>query len=113
MADIEELWHDDRNFIITAKDKVNATQCFQYLWNNMRKYPDGSKFLIITGHHHDGLDESNVAIVGRPDPKLDDSVDTEWATLKKRLEKKCEENNKLCGFLPPVAIRTAVVLLSL
>ena len=60
----------------------------------MRKYPNRSTFLIITGHHHDGLDESSVAIVGRPDHKLDDSVDSEWATLKKRLEKKCKENNK-------------------
>ena len=94
MADIEEFWHDERNFIITAKKKVNASECFQYLRKNMCKYPDGSTFLIITGHHHDGLDESNVAIVGRPDHKLEDSVDSEWATLKKRLEKKCKENNE-------------------
>ena len=94
MADIEELWHDQRNFIITAKKKVDARQCFQYLKKNMRKYPDGSTFLMITSHHHDGLDESNVAIVGRPDQKLDYSVDSEWATLnsKKRLGKDCNEN---------------------
>jgi hypothetical protein len=96
MTAIEELWHDDRNFIITAKHKVNANQCFQYLKKNMRKYPDESTFLIITGHHHIGLDESNVAKLGEPDPKLEDSIDSEWTILnsKKRLGKKCEEDNK-------------------
>ena len=58
----------------------------------MRKYPDGSTFLIITGHHHDGLDESNVAIVGKPDPLLEDSISSEWQTLKKRLKKDCKKN---------------------
>ena len=75
MSDVDELWHNDRNIIITAKKQVNAQQCFQYLRKNMSSFSKESKFFIITGHHHDGLDESNVAVVGETDAE-DDGVDT-------------------------------------
>ena len=95
MSDFEELWHNDRNSIITAKKEVNAIQCFQYLRKNMRSYPKNSVFLFITGHHHKGLNKSNIAIVGESDAGLHGSIGSEWECLKKELKKKCENNN--CG----------------
>ena len=95
MADIEKCKHDQRNVIITAKKEINARQCFQYLRKNMRKYPDGSTFLIITGHHHDGLDESKKAKIGRSDHLLEETIDLEWLDVNKRLGRDCKKNK--CG----------------
>ena len=94
MSDFEELWHNDRNCIITAKKEINAQQCFQYLRENMRTYPKKSVFFIITGHHHEGLDKSNV-VVGKTDTGLYGSIGSEWELLKEELEKECENDN--CG----------------
>ena len=95
MPDFEELWHNDRNSIITAKKEVNAKQCFQYLRKNMRLYPKNSVFLFITGHHHKGLNKSSIAIVGESDAGLHGSIGSEWECLKKKLKKKCTNDN--CG----------------
>ena len=88
------MWHDERNIIITAKKEIDANQCFQYLSENMRSYPKGSVFFIITGHHHKGLNKSNEAILGESDGGLHASLGSEWECLKKKFGKKCEENNK-------------------
>ena len=94
-SEFEKLWHNDRNCsIITAKDKIDAAQCIQYLRENMRSYSKGSVFLFITGHHHEGLDKSNVSKVGETDYGLHTSIGSEWACLKKEPRKKCEENKQ-------------------
>ena len=67
MSNLNELWHDERNVIITAKKEIDANQFFQYLRKNLRKFADNSTFLFITGHHHKGLNKSNEAIVGETD----------------------------------------------
>ena len=95
MSDVEELWHNDRNIIITAKKQVNAQQCFQYLRKNMSSFSKESKFFIITGHHHDGLDESNVAVVGATDSGLNVGIASAWECLNKELKEKCKNDN--CG----------------
>ena len=96
MSDFEELWHNDRNCIITAKNEIDAAQCFQYLRENMRTYPKNSVFFIITGHHHEKpADNSNVAIVGKSDRGLYTSIGSEWALLEEELEEECKNDN--CG----------------
>ena len=95
MSNFEELWHNDRNCIITAKKEVDAQQCFEYLRENMRSYPKKSVFFIITGHHHEGLNESNMAIVGKTDTGLYGSIGSEWECLKNELKEKCTNDN--CG----------------
>ena len=94
MSNLSELWHDKRNFIITAKKEIDANQFFQYLKENLRKFADHSTFLFITGHHHKGLNKSNEAIVGETDASLHASLGSEWECLKKKLGKKCKKNNK-------------------
>ena len=93
MSDEEELWHNDRNIIITAKKQVNAQQCFQYLRKNMSSFSKESTFFIITGHHHVGLDQSNVAVVGETDSGLHAGIASEWELLNIELEKECENDN--------------------
>ena len=61
----------------------------------MRTYPKKSVFFIITGHHHEGLDKSNMAIVGKSDTGLHSSIGSEWECLKKKLKEKCQNDN--CG----------------
>ena len=61
----------------------------------MRTYPKKSVFFIITGHHHEGLNESNMAIVGKTDTGLYGSIGSEWECLKKKLKEKCTNDN--CG----------------
>ena len=96
MSDFEELWHNDRNCIITAKKEIDAQQCFQYLRENMRTYPNKSVFFIITGHHHEKpVDNSNLAIVGKTDLRLYTSIASEWECLEEELTKKCTYDN--CG----------------
>ena len=68
MSDFEELWHNNRNCIITAKKEITAEQCFQYLRKNMCTYPKKSVFFVITGHHHEGLDKSTEDSVGTLTP---------------------------------------------
>ena len=94
MSNLNELWHDERNIIITAKKEIDANQFFQYLKENLRKFADHSTFLFITGHHHKGLNKSNEAIVGETDASLHASLGSEWECLKKKLGKKCKKNNK-------------------
>ena len=59
----------------------------------MSSFSKESKFFIITGHHHDGLDESNVAVVGETDSGLSGGIASEWECLKKELKEKCKNDN--------------------
>ena len=60
----------------------------------MRTYPKKSVFFIITGHHHEGFDKSNV-VVGKTDTGLHGSIGSEWELLNEELGKECENDN--CG----------------
>ena len=93
MSDEEEFWHNDRNIIITAKKQVDAHQCVQYLRKNMRLFSKESTFFIITGHHHDRLDKSNVAVVGETHSGLYAGIGSQWELLNEELEKECENDN--------------------
>ena len=94
MSNLNELWHDERNIIITAKKEIDANQFFQYLRKNLRKFADNSTFLFITGHHHKGLNKSNEAILGETDSGLHASIGSEWEYFDKKLKKECKEKKK-------------------
>ena len=94
MSNLNELWHDERNVIITAKKEIDANQFFQYLRKNLRKFADNSTFLFITGHHHKGLNKSNEAIVGETDASLHASIGSEWECFEQKLGKKCKKDKQ-------------------
>ena len=94
MSNLNELWHDERNIIITAKKEIDANQFFQYMRKNLRKFADHSTFLFITGHHHKGLNKSNEAILGETDAGLHASIGSEWECFDKKLGKKCKKDKQ-------------------
>ena len=86
MNDEEELWQNDRNIIITEKKQVDTQQFFLYLKKEMSSFSKESTFFIITGHHHVGLDQSNVAVVGETDSGLHASIGSNLFKLDEEQE---------------------------
>ena len=49
---MNEKFNSERNVIITTKDKITASVVEEYIKNNLKSYPQGSKFTVFCGHHH-------------------------------------------------------------
>ena len=47
-----EKFNSERNVIITTKDKITAPNVEKYIKDNLKNFPQGSKFILFCGHHH-------------------------------------------------------------
>ena len=49
---MNEKFNSERNVIITTKDEITAPNVEKYIKDNLKNYPQGSKFIVFCGHHH-------------------------------------------------------------
>ena len=62
-----EMFHNERNVIITMLREVRSGDVEKYLMENLEKFPNESHFMIFTAHHHPEkgrLGETDYGLVG-------------------------------------------------
>ena len=65
-----EVFHIERNVIITANEKINGTKLEKFLLNNLDKFQEKTEFIVLSGHHHEISENNNTVSVGKTDHVL-------------------------------------------
>ena len=66
-----EIFHIERNVIITANEKINGPKLEKFLLDNLDKFQEKTDFIVLSGHHHVKNEDRTVS-VGKTDSALID-----------------------------------------
>lgn len=69
-----EIFHIERNVIITANEKINGPKLEKFLLNHLDKFQEKTNFIVLSGHHHE-KNEDGIVSLGKNDPVLTDGFD--------------------------------------
>ena len=86
-----DKFHNEKNQLITAKERIRKEDLRKYLVENLSHFPKGAVFRLYTGHHHEKLDGGKVKI-GESDSRLV----AEYNDLIESFENECDEECKEC-----------------
>ena len=69
-----EVFHIERNVIITANEKINGPKLENFLLNHLDNFQEKTDFIVLSGHHHDKNEDGTVSL-GKTDLDLIDGFD--------------------------------------
>ena len=56
-----EVFHIERNVIITANEKINGPKLENFLLNHLDNFQEKTDFIVLSGHHHEKI-ENDVSV---------------------------------------------------
>ena len=89
------VFNSERNVIITANEKINASQLESFLEKNLNKFPIGSRFFMMAGLHHDKGDEGVVQI-GESDSGLIGQFESSMERIIDKCDEPCKDDCSKC-----------------
>ena len=75
------IFHVERNVIITANEKINGTKLEKFLLDNLDNFQEKTDFIVLSGHHHVMNETDGTVMVGKTDPNLIDGFDGAFERL--------------------------------
>ena len=69
------IFHVERNVIITANEKINGTKLEKFLLDNLDNFQEKTDFIVLSGHHHEKNESDGTVSVGKTDSALTDGFD--------------------------------------
>ena len=70
-----EVFHVERNVIITANTEIDGKNLEKFLLNNLDKFQEKTDFIVLSGHHHEKNENDGTVSVGKTDSALTDGFD--------------------------------------
>ena len=89
------VFNSERNVIITANEKINASQLESFLEKNLNKFPIGSRFFMMAGLHHEKGDEGVVQI-GESDSGLIGQFESSMERIIDKCDEPCKDDCSKC-----------------
>ena len=99
-----EKFNSERNVIITTKDKITAPNVEKYIKDNLKNFPQGSKFILFCGHHHKKNTDGSVQ-TAHGESKIVSDYSSMFDNIIKEYEKcectqtNCDQCEKHCFWL--------------
>ena len=72
---LSEVFHVERNVIITANTEIDGHKLEKFLLNNLDKFQEKTDFIVLSGHHHEKNENDGTVSVGKTDSALTDGFD--------------------------------------
>ena len=89
------VFNSERNVIITANEKINASQLESFLEKNLNKFHIGSRVFMMAGLHHEKGDDGVVQI-GESDSGLIGQFESAMGRIITKCNKPCEDDCSKC-----------------
>lgn len=80
------LFNSERNVIITANDEITAPNVEKYIKDNLKNFPQGSKFIVFCGHHHKKNTDESVKTA-----HSESEIVAEYSSMFDNIIKECEK----------------------
>ena len=89
------IFNSERNVIITANEKINASQLEHFLETNFNNFSIGSRVFMMAGLHHEKGD-GGVVKVGESDSDLIGQFNSSMERIIKKCKKTCQDDCSRC-----------------
>ena len=99
------IFNSERNVIITANEKINASQLESFLERNLSKFHIGSRFFMMAGLHH-AIGDEGVVQIGESDSSLIGQFESSMERIIDKCEVPCQDNCSKCKYCSEIHSQT-------